>query len=327
MSRVHRSQCRRWFILVLAACGLLYSGCALRAKSRVHWALPAGRSEPAPLFVRTLGQSGPPILLLHGLLGSGRYWGAAFYTLAADHRLVVPDLLGFGESPKPATGYSADEHAEAVAATLDAVGVSEPVVIGSHSLGGLIALRFAALYPRRVRAVVAFGPPLFSSPEAARRGVVRTSPMGRLLAFDSPLARRSCIWFHRHAAASVVLTRLLRPDLPGAVARDTVKHTWESYWQTLEQMILPAQGENWLREAAAPVRLVLGSKDQVADFRYLEEIAARYPHVSLLLVRGAGHDLPLTRPDLCVAEIRRTESSALTGDGQPRARATPSPPP
>lgn len=295
-------------LLSLAAVGVGYSGCALHARHGVQWAPSAGVARPAPLFVRTLGTSGPPVVLLHGLMGSGRYWGANYDALAADHRLIVPDLLGFGESPQPPTGYSPEAHADALAATLDALGVNEPVAIGAHSLGSLIAFRFAARYPGRVRAIVAFGPPLYPNPEAARKGVVRTSPMGGLLSFDSPTARKVCVWFHRHPGFSTALTRLLRPDLPGAVARDSVKHSWESYWQTMEQVILPAQGELWLREAGVPVRLVLGTKDRVTEARYLERLAARVPGVSWIEVAGAGHDLPLARPELCVAEIRRVLS-------------------
>lgn len=62
-----------------------------------------------PLAVRGLG-SGSPTLLLHGLLGSNRYWGGAFDRLADQGLLLVPDLLGFGASPRPLSGYGAGEH-------------------------------------------------------------------------------------------------------------------------------------------------------------------------------------------------------------------------
>jgi pimeloyl-ACP methyl ester carboxylesterase len=53
-----------------------------------------------PLAVRTLGQ-GPPTVLLHGLLGSDRYWGGGFDRLADSGLLLAPDLLGFGAFPRP----------------------------------------------------------------------------------------------------------------------------------------------------------------------------------------------------------------------------------
>jgi pimeloyl-ACP methyl ester carboxylesterase len=61
----------------------------------------------------------PPVVLLHGLTASNRYWGAAFDQLAAaDSRMIVPDPLGFGASPHPPTGYGPAEHAAAVAGLL-----------------------------------------------------------------------------------------------------------------------------------------------------------------------------------------------------------------
>ena len=69
-------------------------------------------------------------------------------------------------------------------------------------------------------------------------------------------------------------------------------------------MLLAAEGESWIREARVPIRLLLGSRDEVADPSYLEELARLYPHVSFVRVPGAGHDLPLTNPQLCLAELR-----------------------
>ncbi len=287
----------------LGACGLY----AARERRSVHWQPPGGYTDGAhdgALAVRTLGRSGPPIVLLHGLVGSNRYWGAAFDALAAEHRLVVPDLLGFGESPKPPEGYSPDEHADAVAATLRKLGVDEPAVVGAHSFGTLVALRLAVRHPRLVRAVVAFGPPLYPDPQTARKGVARTGPLGGLLVFDSPLARWTCRWFHNHPGVSTALVRLLRPGLPAQVAKDTSSHTWDSYWETMSKVILPAEGEAWLREIRVPVRLVLGGEDGITDPRYLEQLTRQFPGVSFRAVPGGGHDLPLTHPGLCVEELR-----------------------
>src|SRR5688572_2143511 len=95
------------------------------------------------LHVRTLGERGQVIVLLHGLAGSERYYGAAFDALASDARLVVPDLLGFGKSPKPPSGYGPDQHSAALGETLDALGVDAPVLLVGHSAGALVALAFA----------------------------------------------------------------------------------------------------------------------------------------------------------------------------------------
>jgi len=63
-------------------------------------------------------------VLLHGLVASGIYWGGAFDRLGEQHRLVVPDLLGFGRSPRPADGYGPDDHIDAIITCLDDLGIA-----------------------------------------------------------------------------------------------------------------------------------------------------------------------------------------------------------
>jgi pimeloyl-ACP methyl ester carboxylesterase len=306
---------------VALAALLLGSGAALAvgmvhrraARARVEWSPPRGREHHGSLHARVLGDQRPAgvaVVLLHGFMGSNRYWGGAFDQLAGSGPLVVPDLLGFGDSPQPPAGYGADDHVDAVLATLDELGVAAPLVVAGHSFGGQLALRLAARLPSRVRAVLLFGPPLFADPEAARAKVAGMDHLGGLLTLDTPAARRLCIWFHQHRRASAGLARLLRPELPPPIARDASSHTWASYWGTMEGVILAAQGEGWLAERRAPVSMVVGSEDGMVDAAYLAALAARYPGVTLRRVPGGGHDLPLTHPGLCVEEISRARADA-----------------
>ena len=64
------------------------------------------------LAFKTYGKAGQRILLLHGILGSHRYWSSVADRLAVNHFLVAPDLLGFGESPKPYLKYTVQDHLE-----------------------------------------------------------------------------------------------------------------------------------------------------------------------------------------------------------------------
>ena len=67
--------------------------------------------------------------------------------LSAEHRVVRPDLRGFGESPLPGGPFS---HVEDVRALLDHLGVERAAVVG-NSFGGRVALDFALAHPERVR--------------------------------------------------------------------------------------------------------------------------------------------------------------------------------
>jgi pimeloyl-ACP methyl ester carboxylesterase len=260
-----------------------------------------------PLFARVEGE-GPPILLLHGLVGSSGYWGPAYGELARNHRLVVPDLLGFGRSPKPDTGYGPDGHVAALVALLDELEITGPAVVGAHSAGSVIALRLAQLHPHRVAAVVAFGPPIYRDPDSARAHLSAMGPMARLFALPGPVAAHACAWVcaHRDFAARVAV--LTHPRLPAAVAADSVQHTWASYTGTVTDVVLAADAADWLAHIWAPVTFVAGDRDRVVDRDYLR-LLGQAPGRRYLGWLG-DHHLPLRRPRDCV-DLLVKEASAV----------------
>jgi len=276
---------------------------ARRRAHRPQWSPPGGRSiRAASLRVRVLGDSGPPILLLHGLIGSGRYWGGAYDHLSNGHRLVVPDLLGFGGSGRPEHGYGPGDHVDAVVACLDALGVDEPVVIGAHSLGGLVGLRLAAFLPDRVASIIAFGPPIYPDAWAARAHVTQTGPMSRLFVLPGRTAEQACRWVCDHRALAARVAMIAHPSLPYEIASDGVQHSWSSYSETLQRVILGAEAAVWLDSIRCPLLFVAGDRDPVVDHDYLRGLPGAYDNVELREHAG-GHDLPLTHPADCSAMI------------------------
>jgi cis-3-alkyl-4-acyloxetan-2-one decarboxylase len=77
--------------------------------------------------------------------------------------VIVVDLLGFGDSPKPdwAT-YDARTQAQSLAKTLLGLGLTQRVVLVGHSMGSLVAVEFAKRYPALVKALVLCSPPLYN---------------------------------------------------------------------------------------------------------------------------------------------------------------------
>ena len=101
--------------------------------------------------------SGPPVLLLHGS-GPGTTaaaWDPLVAALAPRHRVIAPDLLGFGESPRPEGSLRAAWTRQALE-LVDSLGVTSFAVVG-NSAGAAIALSIAAARPHAVTRVVAVG--------------------------------------------------------------------------------------------------------------------------------------------------------------------------
>jgi pimeloyl-ACP methyl ester carboxylesterase len=105
-----------------------------------------------PLSYADIG-TGPAVLFVHGLLGSHRHWTQLMHTLAAERRLIAPDLFGHGASAKPVGDYSLGAHAATLRDLLDRLGVDRVTLVG-HSLGGGIAMQFCYLFPDRVDRLV-----------------------------------------------------------------------------------------------------------------------------------------------------------------------------
>src|SRR5215210_890142 len=95
---------------------------------------------------REAGDSGPVVLLIHGITGCAKQWDDVMPMLAERYRVIAPDLLGHGESAKPRGDYSLGAYAAGARDLLIALGHRRATVVG-HSLGGGIAMQFCYEYP------------------------------------------------------------------------------------------------------------------------------------------------------------------------------------
>ncbi len=95
---------------------------------------------------------GAPLIMIHGLGASSRWWFSLFPELTtANFRVIAPDLPGFGRSPGPA--LNVEHAARAVISFADQLGLGQFFVCG-HSMGGAVAAQLAADHPGRVRRLV-----------------------------------------------------------------------------------------------------------------------------------------------------------------------------
>jgi len=108
------------------------------------------------------GGSGPLIVCVHGLEGSAYNWNLVAPHLAETHRVVAPDLSGFGYTEPLDDDSTVDRNAQLVADTIDYYG--GPAILVGNSMGGLISILTAERHPEKVSRVVLIDPaaPVFS---------------------------------------------------------------------------------------------------------------------------------------------------------------------
>ncbi len=240
-------------------------------------ALPWGR-----LSVQVAG-SGPPLLLLHGLGGSGRYWAGIAPALSSTRTLIAPDLAGFGRSDKPRVAYTRDFHVDSIMGLLAALGVDSPLDIAGHSMGGILAALVAARHPDRVISLALVASPFPRRqlrPYRMPRGLVGRSTyraVQRILPLISPLVRSAVF--------------------PREVIADYLRHTVDSYQMTSNALIWdPTVGEELagLDSAlrARPQLLLYSAEDTTVGADSLERWREVLPHAEVQLIPGA-HQLLL----------------------------------
>ncbi|MEE9219373.1 MAG: alpha/beta hydrolase [Acidobacteriota bacterium] len=246
-----------------------------------------------PLFFATLGsENAYPVLFLHGITGSHRYWRRKAAPLARRFRLILPDLPGFGRSPKPDVRYTPEFYREALRGLLVRLGLGcGPLSIVGHSLGSIIAAEYAARYPRGIERLVLLSTPRYLDSDLAHRIYWLGSPSYRkLLGQDS--VRENLAQAHR---LGWKLTLRSFWSMPLAAVADCRKFTLRSLTSTIEHCLLRYRIDPVLpRIEQVPVLMIHGGRDQVAPFGHIQPLPAMYRNIRLVMLRSSGHHVFLT---------------------------------
>src|SRR6476661_2392569 len=97
--------------------------------------------------------SGPPVVLIHGMVNSSRHWEEVALRLAGRYTVIAPDLIGHGDSAAPRGDYSLGAHAASIRDLLAVIGVDHATIV-CHSLGGGVAMQFFYQFPQRTERLV-----------------------------------------------------------------------------------------------------------------------------------------------------------------------------
>ena len=145
---------------------------------------------------------GPVLLLIHGLGGNWQNWQANIAGLARCHRVVAPDLPGFGSSPPYRGAVTMTRYADTIVEFLDVLDIESAIVVG-NSMGGLLAIEIAVRHPGRVRGIVL----------ACSAGIPLTTLRHRIILRPSVVALNAVLRGHRIRRAA-----LASPAVRGAIA-------------------------------------------------------------------------------------------------------------
>ena len=103
------------------------------------------------------GSSKNTIILVHGLGASSERWNQVIPILSEHYHIIVPDLIGFGQSDKPAADYTIDFFVDFFEKFISALEIKRPIIIGS-SLGGQISAEYTSVHSEKIEKLVLVSP-------------------------------------------------------------------------------------------------------------------------------------------------------------------------
>ena len=134
--------------------------------------MPRIRINDIHLNVLDEGQ-GPPLLLVHGFPLDHTMWREQIQHFRGTHRVIAPDLRGFGQSDVTPGTITMQRHAEDLAHLLDALRVKNPVCLCGLSMGGYIAWQFVQMHHGRLGSLILCDTKAGADDEAGKKTVSR----------------------------------------------------------------------------------------------------------------------------------------------------------
>jgi 4,5:9,10-diseco-3-hydroxy-5,9,17-trioxoandrosta-1(10),2-diene-4-oate hydrolase len=259
--------------------------------------------------------AGRPLLLLHGLVGSGRNWQRNIGFLSRYASVYAVDLFNMGESERvPGLDASLEATADRLIALMNALGL-HAADIAAHSHGGAIAMMLAARHPKRVRKLILFAP---ANPFCdAGRHLIRfyNSAVGGWFARRVPSLPRL---LHATALARMygdptrVADGQLETYTTGLRVPGTMDHLLQVLARWYDDMRLLRSAMKGL--AGKPALLIWGDRDRAVLLPSAQSLQQVMPKSKLLVIPGAGH-LPFEEmPEPCNQAMREWLTGARTAE-------------
>lgn len=244
------------------------------------------RAAPRQGLVLTIAEGGgPPLLLLHGLAASARWWTRVLPALSAQHWVHAVDLPEFGASGH-AVRFHLERVPEQLVALMDTLGLERAGLIG-HSMGGLIAARLAADHPDRV---------------------------DRLVLVDAGFLRLDPSWMHK-VTGPIRAVRYTRPPLARLLLQDVARVGPIGLADATLQLLRT----DWVGALSAietPTLVVWGAGDTICPPVIGQGIVARVSGARMVVIPDCGHNPMWEQPEAFTAAVLPFLAEGTT-DGAP----------
>lgn len=241
------------------------------------------------------GTTGPYVVLLHGIPGSRASWDAVAPALAESSRVIVPDLLGFGESIPRNGPHHLRGQADGIMTLLNEIGADTYHLVG-FDFGGPIAVTLLGRDEGRCLSLVLLATNVFTdTPIPAPLRLARVPLLGDL--WFRMLFGRVGLTLLWHAAVRAKAQFPKHTYLRALHPAQNITSTREIFLLSLRDLRgLYGEVHSALSRVRVPVTVVWADQDPFFPVRVGQAVAAELPHSRLVVLNGCGHFIPQEKP-------------------------------
>jgi len=245
------------------------------------------------LYYKSLG-NGPPLIILHGLFGSGDNWRTIGKQLAEHFQVILVDQANHSRSPWTET-WSYEQAARDVIGVMDDLGLDQAAVLG-HSMGGKVAMTLVQMFAPRVDKLIVVD----IAPKRYQRGHDLIFEAVFDLDFDKIATRADA----DSALASRIDSPMVRQFILKNLSRDPEKGwRWKTNFQLLYDTYYKMVGEIPIDKIMHPTLFIRGGRSIYVSDEDIESIKRDLPHVQLETI-DAGHWIHAERPQELLSAVR-----------------------
>jgi pimeloyl-ACP methyl ester carboxylesterase len=244
-------------------------------------------------FVEQGPGAGLPIIFLHGVTDSWRSFEPVLRLLPTDVRAIAISLRGHGDSGRPDGGYTYGEMAGDLRAFMERRGIASAIVVG-HSMGSMVAQRFAVDYPDRLAGLVLMGSFATLHQRADLAEFVSTTIAPVTDPIAAPFARE---WQLSTTA------RTIDPAFLDTVVAETMKVPARVWHAAFDGFLQTPDFSSALSRVSAPVLLMWGDRDSYASESDQRRLRAVMPRARSIVYPGAGHAIHWEDPSRITSDL------------------------
>jgi pimeloyl-ACP methyl ester carboxylesterase len=242
--------------------------------------------------------AGAVILFVHGFPLNHTMWRAQIDEFSKTHRVIAPDLRGFGGTDGALDSVPMEQFADDLAGLLDALAVEGPVIFCGLSMGGYIAWQFIRRHPARVaKLIVCDTRAAADSPEAAANRL----KMADIVLKEGP----EIVAWGMVPKLFAPGTSENSPQVVESVRQMMLSSNPAAIAAAHRGMAVRPDVTTWLPSLRVPTLVLCGEFDAISPAAEMKSFAELIPKAEFVVIPNAGHMAPMEQPELVNSAMRR----------------------